>query len=759
MGRKLLVVLRTWYTRPFNWIFGAVLALMAVGLVIAASNPFKRSPQMHYRVHWTNHSLRSDRLTRADLESDVDLSERMRNVQHLWLQNVIPNADGRGYTFSRVPLTKAQLDKVLPHCRSLKRLQLEAELERDAWQSLASVPHLQSLEFRNLGFTNTINLRGFPPIPELRMVDLELVDWVNQIGHVARQNPWIERVVIRDIDVRDRDGQPLDLSAMPKALREVKISPAMEQTNEPPYIPKWRPGGAPTLSAGWKYSDISQELLQGLARLPNLKKVWLHDIDVRDWGQAAASAALPGKDVQQVVTLQTQPSPFLLGAMPLLVFPLILATLQVGQQFAHPLSRTIPGYAAPHLWVFATYLLVPIGFTTAAMRLSGGAWLASLAVGLFGTASMLWGMGFAHVAKNPRLANLGGLIPIGAVMAGALWLVNTPEALLEFMTGEWPVLSGILGLIGLGACGAFVARLSQMPCRFEEAGMRNIFGHPFDGPGWKAPQMATANSPAAAWMVRMMPRSGRHVLERKQPLCLLGTLSERSELIAVASGLDTARIIMAGLLLPLVMWLSMGLGPLFMMRGEAMWSFVVRGATVTAPIGFSLVLFMIGQCWIMRRSCFSFETTHPLTRDEYWEALSRAIGRQYFAAFWPMAGWAAVMFGVVHPPAEAASAGAFPLYACVLAGTCLFAAGALQWLLTEHRLWVRFLVVALLGYTAIGILVATNVGLLETAPLPIRGSENLVRIAAAGLLALGGRGLSRWARHRWNRTEWGMAMS
>ncbi len=535
MGRKLFVVLRTWYTRRLNWIFGAVIGLMSFGLIVGATNPFKVRPQTHYRVQWTNHFLKSDRLTRAELVSDVDLSARVRGVQHLWIQNVIPNPDGRGYQFSRERLTREQLLRVLPHCGALVRLQLEAELEPDAWLALASVPNLQTLEFRNLGFTNRVNLRGFPPIPGLRLVDLQLIDWVDQIGHVSKLNPWVERVVVRDIEPRHRDGKPLDLSGMPPELREIMIFPAMEQTSDPPYIPKWRHDGTPTLSAGWKYSDISQELLGGLAKLPKLKKVWLNDIDVRNWGEDAARAALPGKQVEQVVTLQAQPSPFMLGAMPLMVFPLILATLHAGAQFAHPLSRTIPGYAAPHQWILSAYLLVPITLTTVAMRLSGATWLPAVGIGVFGTACMLLGMGYAHVARNPRHGNVGGFIPMGALFLGVIWFVRSPEALVGLMTGEWPVMAAGLGLAGVAGCAWFVARLPRMACRFEEVGLRNMFGHPFDGPGWQTPQATYPSGPQGTWTVRWAVPAGRRVLDRKSELCLLGTAAERSELIEVGA--------------------------------------------------------------------------------------------------------------------------------------------------------------------------------------------------------------------------------
>jgi hypothetical protein len=759
MGRKLSVVLRTWYTRPLNWVFGVVVAIMACGLFVAATNPFSISPQTSYRVHWTNYMLRSDRLTRADFESNDDLSKRLRDVQHLWIQNVIPNADGRGYTFSREPLTREQLQRVLPHCQSLVRLELEAELEPSAWLALGSVPNLQSLEIRNIGFTNAIDLQGIPPIPGLRLVDLQLVDWVEQIGHLAKQNPWIERLIVRDIEPRKRNGQPLDLSGMPSGLREIMIFPAMEQTTDPPYIPGWRPGGSPTLSAGWKYSEISQELLGGLAKLPELKKVWLNDIDVRNWGDDATRAALPGKQVEQVVTLQPQTSPFLFGAMPLLVFPLILATLQVGAQYAHPLSRTIPGYSAPHQWIFAAYLLVPIGLTTAAMRLSGATWLPAAGIGVFGTACLLLGMGYAHVGSNPRHANVAGFIPMGVLFLGVIWFVQSPEALVGLMTGEWPVVATGLGLAGVAGCAWFIARLSTMACRFEEAGLKNLFGHPFDGPGWKSPQSASLAGPSATWSVRWILPASRRVLERKSELCLLSTPAERAELIAVGSGLDTRRILLSGLMLPLVVWFFMAIGPAVMLPAEASRGFVEKASGPVAPIGFSIVLFMIAQCWIMRRPCLPFEATHPLSRQELQAAISRAVKWQCAVAFVPMVAWSCLLYGVVLKEQVVSSPWAFPLQLALLGSLCVFAAGVVQWLLTEPRLWVRLVVGVILGYCAIGLLVATSILMLTAAPLFLSGYEDLIRLSSATVLSLAGQGFARWAHHRWNRTEWGLAMN
>jgi hypothetical protein len=629
-------------------------------------------------------------------------------------------------------------------------------LKPDAWLALASVPNLQTLEFRNVGFTNRIDLQGFPPIPGLRLVDLQLVDWVDEIGHVAKLNPWIERLVIRDIEPRKRDGQPLDLSAMPSSLREIMIFPAMEQTTDPPYIPKWRPGGSPTLSAGWKYSEISQELLGGLAKLPNLKKVWLNDIDVRNWGDDATRAALPDKQVEQVVTLQPQPSPFLIGAMPLLVFPLILATLQAGSQFAHPLSRTIPGYSAPHQWIVSAYFLVPITLTTVAMRLSGATWLPATAIGVFGTACILLGMGYAHVGPNPRHANLGGFIPMGALLLGVMWFVRSPEALASLMTGEWPVVAAGLGLAGVAGCAWFVARLPTMACRFEEAGLKNLFGHPFDGPGWKSPPSAYPSGPHGTWSVRWMVPAGRRVLDRASELCLLGTASERSELLEVGSGLDTRRILFAGLMLPLVMWFFVAIGPAVMLPGEASRGLIAKASGPVAPIGFCLSLFMIAQCWIIRRPCLPFESTHPLSRDEMRAAVSRAIGRHCAVAFVPMVAWTCLLYGAVVSVHAAASPWAYPLQIALLASVCMFVAGAVQWLITEHRLWLRMLTAMILGYCVLGLVVVVSLLMLTPAPGVFTGYDDVIRIGAVLLLTLGGWGFASWARVRWNRTEWGL---
>ncbi len=192
------------------------------------------------------------------------------------------------------------------------------------------------------------------------------------------------------------------------------------------------------------------------------------------------------------------------------------------------------------------------------------------------------------------------------------------------------------------------------------------------------------------------------------------------------------------------MWFFLAIGPAVMLPGEASRGLIEKASGPVAPIGFCLSLFMIAQCWLVRRPCLPFESTHPLSRDEMQTAVSRAIGRQCAVAFVPMVAWTCLLYGVVASVHAGASPWAFPLQIALLASVCMFVAGAVQWLVTEHRLWLRMLTGLTLAYFMVGLVVVVSLLMLTPAPGVIAGFDDLIRIVTVLVLALGGWGFAVW---------------
>jgi hypothetical protein len=643
--RVLPHIVRGFYTRSFILLMLLPVAFMGVCATMIFREPPNRGISFKMLHRWSpdyagyRPNMRLS-LNRTEIEAGGPFPNAAQ-IRYLDLANLRLGPDGRSLHYQSEPFERRHLE-IVRQFPNLVALKIQSALNSDAMPGLEGAKGLQTLELWDVGGrSERFTLAQLPFLPQLDCVLLSGGTRHDALDGLARNNPQVSRVELRDILPEQRGLNSLHLAELTQ-LTEVVVSPAFEKSDGPPLMPLYRPEGPPVLSAGWTYSAPSPELLAALQSLPRLRRVYCHDDAIRGWGLDAVRAALPGTvAVEPGMALSTNgPGVFPLIAFlfPIAFFTTFVVSMQSGATFAHQLSAVVPGYARPHLLVYGVIFAAVVGVYTVVISRVVGVWTVSLVACLFELGLFLlltcagsmqvrpaWFRYTVQYLSFPVFMGIA-LVPTLLVGAGEEGPKNT---LLQVLVAPPPWLQLLAGGLGLASIAYVLGSLPRLASRLQEAGSKHLFVHPFDSAGTSridsAAEAAALNPMAYKlrdWLMGTIPDLDKVSLYDRP---LSGTLLTR-HLGRVWGQAPLVQFVFATLL-PLL-----ALPILAIVYRESLAQGDFTGAILRhmAFLGRALtvgLLVIVGIRIINRKPYCPYESTLPVERGEYLRSLSATFDR------------------------------------------------------------------------------------------------------------------------------------
>lgn len=266
--------------------------------------------------------------------------------------------------------TSAHLAK-LAKCTQLRELTwIDVEMTPEIGRTLAKLPHLQQLKLSLRGTPNP-SLEALPTLANLRFFQVPMVP-PSELGLLAK-HPLLTTVELQDsVPMGPLPGelsrgrfeiwQEASTLQEAKQIEKVIIRQMTEHT-------KASMAGSPNdqiaTDATQRGIPISSTLRSAVAELPNLKAVEIHDwrgdsppTMIDDPGMRQALASRHDVVLNPVALNVESLLPLFAGFNTAIV--LVVIGFQLFAQFGASRSRTVPGFARPHLLVAAVLLLAHV---------------------------------------------------------------------------------------------------------------------------------------------------------------------------------------------------------------------------------------------------------------------------------------------------------------------------------------------------------------------------------------------------------------
>lgn len=444
--KRFLAALETYRMRPLVWV------IAAYGLLFGGTGVMAMLTAHEYRVQ--NFSFPYNYRPHETLTTE-DVEQRLAEgrawdvpfLEQFTLRNVRTGPTPRSQVFQSAPFSPDVM-AVLRNFPGLRRLDLEGFPTEEGWAELSKLSTLSDLSLRDYLPTDVTRAKGFdllPVLPALQRLDINGPIPVVNFRPLAK-HPRLHTLVVHDFNV-PHEGAASGLSEVTQ-LREIAIYLRTEWPQPKQVDGKYV---APDVNLA-KPQPLSDAMLEQLARLPNLQRVYLWEPIGNGFDVKRVQAALPKATVLPGCRLQ---KPGVGGWMiaAYSVLPLVLVVLQFQTQFGHGMARTIPGYTAPHLAAgYATIVTTLAGIVLAtaicgssAVGMAGSmacVYLVAL-IGIWGSQRNVLTPHGRRSAINPMSA-LFAFAPLFGLAGVLTGIAGFGDALTRLANGEHPLAAGCL---------------------------------------------------------------------------------------------------------------------------------------------------------------------------------------------------------------------------------------------------------------------------------------------------------------------------
>jgi len=674
MSARIPQVLRVYLLRPWVWFMGAMALVQFLPAWALTRKGIGQTPTIVLpELRAPDETVASSQLLGRAAEGSIgairalDLTEQTANWFPLGPFRVVPASSGPGRAIEPVgepgsiPMIPHDGLGILNHTPSLRWLRADFRMfSSESLRRLGSLTELETLSLRSAGSAGSITVKEVPrelPAALARLTKL------------------------KELDLRNAFGMEYRLPPLPH-LEFAALGPKLHLEEDLKTLADHSPKLSALVLSGYPQFELTGSMRESLGRMRNLRAVYLHDISELETVRRSLRQAVPGVSLPRTTYLPSR----VFGALYLMLgamFPVMIVWVQTLVGFSLPLSRTLPGFARPHLAVPAAVaaIIFVVGMGVAA-------WLGINP--LMAVALLVCGVG---ITFNPQPAV--DITPAGTLIARTIvgWRVTliglfllmafaVQPTLDAALMGEFPWVPSVLIATELLAGAWVVRRLFRQACVLAEQGQNVLPGMVYVDHFALADPSVARKSARSRSLVHWADRLLERLVDQPRPSLWALLRGGNARIVWYARG---------GIVILLVVILSLVVAPRI---GNTFEERIVRMVPFFCfQAGMMFVSWTFIQ-WIGRRNTLAAEFIRPVSRDAYFGGLWRATAVDLGQVLATLFVVAIVVFVTTRT-----APGYWGALLVGTSGAFLVLHGFLMWILTARRLWVPLVA----GFAAITI--------------------------------------------------------